>query len=243
VPQALQQSLSPADSANMRTAGRSHTPPARTTASLPPPSGTPSTPHKNLFSYAGQPTPSRTPSSRHGVLNLNARSDLYSLSPIKYSSQRMLLSPQRQARAVSKVPYKVLDAPDLADDFYLNLVDWGSQGTLGVGLGSCVYMWNSSSGRVTKLCELADDSVTSVNWIQRVSHPAPFSFRILTYAGLTPRRWNKSGSSPDLGCADSASPAYHDGPHSSRWRTCVERAHSHIRVTGSYHLPPGCPAA
>ncbi|KAJ6196594.1 WD40-repeat-containing domain protein [Bipolaris maydis] len=144
----------------------------RTTASLPPPSGTPSTPHKNLFSYSGQPTPSRTPSSRHGVLNLNARSDLYSLSPIKYSSQRMLLSPQRQARAVSKVPYKVLDAPDLADDFYLNLVDWGSQNTLGVGLGSCVYMWNSSSGRVTKLCELADDSVTSVNWIQRGSHIA-----------------------------------------------------------------------
>ena len=152
----------------MRTSGRSHTPPARTTASLPAPNLTPSTPHKNLFNYSGQPTPSRTLSSRHGI-NLNAQSDLYSLSPIKFSSQRMLLSPQRQARAVSKVPYKVLDAPDLADDFYLNLVDWGSQNTLGVGLGSCVYMWNSSSGRVTKLCELADDSVTSVNWIQRVS--------------------------------------------------------------------------
>jgi cell division cycle 20-like protein 1 (cofactor of APC complex) len=81
----------------------------------------------------------------------------------------MLLSPQRTPRAVSKVPYKVLDAPDLADDFYLNLVDWGSQNILGVGLGSCVYMWNSASGRVTKLCELTDDSVTSVSWIQRVS--------------------------------------------------------------------------
>ena len=152
----------------MRTSGRSHTPPARTTASLPAPNLTPSTPHKNLFNYSGQPTPSRTPSSRHGI-NLNAQSDLYSLSPIKFSSQRMLLSPQRTPRAVSKVPYKVLDAPDLADDFYLNLVDWGSQNTLGVGLGSCVYMWNSSSGRVTKLCELNDDSVTSVSWIQRVS--------------------------------------------------------------------------
>ncbi|KAH3920664.1 hypothetical protein HBI56_013390 [Parastagonospora nodorum] len=172
VPQAFPQSLSPTDSANMRRSGRSHTPPTRSAASLPPPSGTPSTPHKNLFSYSGQPTPSRTPSSRHGVLNLNARSELYSLSPIKYSSQRMLLSPQRAPRAVSKVPYKVLDAPDLADDFYLNLVDWGSQNILGVGLGSCVYMWNSSSGRVTKLCELGDDSVTSVNWIQRGSHIA-----------------------------------------------------------------------
>ena len=69
---------------------------------------------------------------------------------------------------MSKVPYKVLDAPDLADDFYLNLVDWGSSNVLGVGLGSSVYMWNSQSGRVTKLCDLGDDIVTSVSWIQRV---------------------------------------------------------------------------
>lgn len=170
VPQAFEQRLSPTDSGNLRISGRSHTPPVTGTASLPLTSGTPSTPHKNLFSYAGQPTPSRTPSSQHGVLNLNARSDLYSISPIKYSSQRMLLTPQRAPRSVSKVPYKVLDAPDLADDFYLNLVDWGSQNILGVGLGSCVYMWNSTSGRVTKLCELTDDTVTSVNWIQRVRH-------------------------------------------------------------------------
>lgn len=178
VPQAMPQSLSPNDSANMRRSGRSHTPPAaRTTSTLPAPSLTPSTPHKNMFTYSarhsfsGQPTPSRTPQSRHAI-NLNARSDIYSLSPVKYSSQRMLLSPQKTPRAVAKVPYKVLDAPDLADDFYLNLVDWGSQSTLGVGLGSCVYMWNANTGRVTKLCELTDDTVTSVNWIQRGSHLA-----------------------------------------------------------------------
>ncbi|KAF4635004.1 hypothetical protein G7Y89_g3095 [Cudoniella acicularis] len=67
---------------------------------------------------------------------------------------------------------RVLDAPDLADDFYLNLVDWGSSNVLGVGLGSCVYMWNSQTGRVNKLCELPDDTVTSVSWIQRGSHIA-----------------------------------------------------------------------
>lgn len=81
----------------------------------------------------------------------------------------MLLSPRKQPRTVNKVPYKVLDAPELADDFYLNLVDWGSTNILGVGLGSCVYMWNSASGLVTKLCDLGtDDNVTSVAWIQRV---------------------------------------------------------------------------
>ena len=118
---------------------------------------------------SGHPTPSRTPQSRHGP-NLNARSDLYSLSPVRFDSQRLLLSPKKAPRAVSKVPFKVLDAPDLADDFYLNLVDWGGSNILGVGLGSCVYMWNSSSGRVTKLCDLQDDIVTSVSWIQRGTH-------------------------------------------------------------------------
>ena len=159
----------------------SRTPPTNISpTALPPASLTPSTPHKNLFSYmsprhnvnlSGQPTPSRTPQSRHGP-NLNSRSDLYSLSPVRLDSQRLLLSPRKPPRAVSKVPFKVLDAPELADDFYLNLVDWGSSNILGVGLGQCVYMWNSISGRVTKLCELADDTVTSVSWIQRGSHIA-----------------------------------------------------------------------
>lgn len=138
---------------------RSHTPPAHTISSLPPASITPSTPHKNLFTYAsprigsGQPTPSKTPRSQHGP-NLNVRSELYSLSPIRYDSQRILETPRKQPRYVNKVPYKVLDAPDLQDDFYLNLVDWGSSNVLGVGLGNSVYMWNSNTGRVTKLCEL-----------------------------------------------------------------------------------------
>lgn len=159
---------------------RSHTPPTNSSKTSLPASLTPSTPHKNLFTYmsprhhtniAGHPTPSRTPQSRHGP-NLNARSEIYSLSPVRFGSQQMLLSPRKQPRAVSKVPYKVLDAPDLADDFYLNLVDWGSSNVLGVGLGSSVYMWNSQSGRVNKLCELQDDTVTSVSWIQRGSHIA-----------------------------------------------------------------------
>jgi cell division cycle 20-like protein 1 (cofactor of APC complex) len=161
--------------------GRRHTPPSA--ASLPPASITPNTPHKNLFSYkspqkqigSGHPTPSsKTPyTNRIGPINLNARSDLYSVSPIHFSSQSILQSPRKQPRPIAKVPYKVLDAPELADDFYLNLVDWGSANILGVGLGSCVYMWNSSSGKVTKLCELDDnDLVTSVSWIQRGSHIA-----------------------------------------------------------------------
>ena len=71
--------------------------------------------------------------SRRGP-NINPQSELYSLSPVRLESQKMLLSPKKAPRAVSKVPFKVLDAPDLADDFYLNLVDWGSSNMLESGL-------------------------------------------------------------------------------------------------------------
>ncbi len=159
---------------------RSHTPPNHSSVSSLPASLTPSTPHKNLFSYmsprhhsnvAGHPTPSRTPQSRHGP-SLDTRSEMYSLSPVRFGSQQMLLSPRRQPRAVSKVPYKVLDAPELADDFYLNLVDWGSANVLGVGLGPSVYMWNAQTSVVNRLCTLEDDTVTSVSWIQKGTHLA-----------------------------------------------------------------------
>jgi cell division cycle 20-like protein 1, cofactor of APC complex len=41
-------------------------------------------------------------------------------------------------RKIAKQPFKVLDAPNLQDDFYLNLVDWSSTNCLSVGLSSCV---------------------------------------------------------------------------------------------------------
>lgn len=60
-------------------------------------------------------------------------------------------------RRVSKLPYKVLDAPGLQDDFYLNLVDWSSTNVLAVGLQCAVYIWNADNGKVQKLCEVGQD--------------------------------------------------------------------------------------
>ncbi len=67
---------------------------------------------------------------------------------------------------MSKVPCKVLDAPALQDDFYLNLIDWSGNNQLAVGLGHCIYLWNAETSKVTKLCELQNDLVTSVGWAQ-----------------------------------------------------------------------------
>ncbi|KAL9242853.1 hypothetical protein vseg_016812 [Gypsophila vaccaria] len=82
-------------------------------------------------------------------------------------------SPIKAPRKVPRAPYKVLDAPSLQDDFYLNLVDWSPHNVLAVGLGNSVYLWNASSSKVTKLCDLGlDDSVCSVGWAQRGTHLA-----------------------------------------------------------------------
>ncbi|KAF2721861.1 WD40 repeat-like protein [Polychaeton citri CBS 116435] len=166
-----------------RNGSREQTPPVMGPSLFSGPSLTPSTPHKNMFSYAPRQPQSLTPRSasrsERGP-NINARSELYSLSPVKHSSQNMLLSPRKTPRHVSKVPYKVLDAPELADDFYLNLVDWGASDILAVGLGECVYLWSRETGNVKQLCKLDGDPVTSVSWIQRGTHLA-----IGTTKGLT----------------------------------------------------------
>ena len=86
-------------------------------------------------------------------------------------TEALLCSPPLPKRRVAHVPYKVLDAPALADDFYLNLLDWGSQNIVAVGLGSDVYLWNGFTANVTKLTNLGpDDRVMSVKWSGRGGH-------------------------------------------------------------------------
>nr|CAB3479571.1 unnamed protein product [Digitaria exilis] len=82
-------------------------------------------------------------------------------------------SPRKPPRKVPKTPHKVLDAPSLQDDFYLNLVDWSSQNMLAVGLGTCVYLWSASNSKVTKLCDLGPrDTVCAVHWSREGSYLA-----------------------------------------------------------------------
>lgn len=66
-----------------------------------------------------------------------------------HHSQKLLRSPRKPTRKISKIPFKVLDAPELQDDFYLNLVDWSSLNVLSVGLGTCVYLWSACTSQVS----------------------------------------------------------------------------------------------
>lgn len=61
--------------------------------------------------------------------------------------------PKRPAKRVkSHIPYRVLDAPCLRNDFYSNLVSWSkSTDNIMVGLGCSVYMWSDKHGAVPVL--------------------------------------------------------------------------------------------
>lgn len=79
----------------------------------------------------------------------------------------------KKLRKIQKAPYKVLDAPALQDDFYLNLIDWSEQNILAVGLGSAVYLWAPETGKVTKLCDLSLlDSISSLVWLKKSQYLA-----------------------------------------------------------------------
>lgn len=72
-----------------------------------------------------------------------------------------LSSFKNSGRKIGKLPIKVLDAPALQDDFYLNLLDWSIQNYLAVGLATSVYLWNASNSKVTKLCDLGMQNIAT----------------------------------------------------------------------------------
>ena len=78
-----------------------------------------------------------------------------------------------QHRHIATAPERVLDAPNLSDDYYLNLLDWSVGNVLAVALGAEVYLWDAASGCIDLLCELGSaDAVTSVQWMADGSHLA-----------------------------------------------------------------------
>ncbi|XP_050381940.1 cell division cycle 20.2, cofactor of APC complex-like [Argentina anserina] len=93
---------------------------------------------------------------------------------------RALLSPpdhkakSRARRHISQKPERMLDAPLLSDDFYLNLLDWGSNNILAIALGSTVYLWDASNSSTSVLVTVSDDDgpVTSISWAADGRHIA-----------------------------------------------------------------------
>eukprot|EP00978_Attheya_sp_CCMP212_P026300 scaffold86257_cov57-Attheya_sp.AAC.1 len=73
----------------------------------------------------------------------------------------------KAGRNIPKTPIQVLQAPDMVDDFYANILSWGDNNCLAIGLGDSVFLWNARNGDSVMLLTLQDpdDYVTSVSWM------------------------------------------------------------------------------
>lgn len=84
-------------------------------------------------------------------------------------SENVQVGAVKRSKAFRHIPQsaeRTLDAPELLDDYYLNLLDWSSQNVVAVALGNTVYLWHASSGSIEELMQVGDDNgpVTSVGW-------------------------------------------------------------------------------
>ena len=81
---------------------------------------------------------------------------------------------KKASRHIPQAPERILDAPDIRNDYYLSLVDWSSTGVLAVALGAHIYLWNSATGSISQLAELGglDEYVCSVKWVSEGAHLA-----------------------------------------------------------------------
>ena len=93
---------------------------------------------------------------------------LYSASAS--TSRKGKSSTRHVGRHIPSAPARILDAPDLLDDYYLNLLSWSDTNVLAVALSQTVYLWNAETGAIDELCNVEDQGpdahVSSVSWIQ-----------------------------------------------------------------------------
>lgn len=100
----------------------------------------------------GTPSNRRSTSSLAGVSSRNSARGSIGGSTTDPSHHR---GSSETSRKISRTPYKVLDAPLLQDDYYLNLLDWSQGNVLAVALGASVYLWSAATAKVSRLCDLS----------------------------------------------------------------------------------------
>lgn len=122
---------------------------------------------------------SSSSSSSHRILSFKDKApapkgDTVNNLKTLYSSTGSMASKTGQGtklvnRQIPSAPSRILDAPELLDDYYLNLLSWGVTNLLAVALSQTVYLWNAGTGDIQELCTLeggADAHISSVSWVQ-----------------------------------------------------------------------------
>lgn len=114
--------------------------------------------------------------SRNDFENLNPNLPSIGTYGSELSDDRInsKISKPLTTRKIAKTPYKILDAPSLVDDFYLNLLDWSSTNHISIGLQNAVYVWSATTNKAHKAHETTpgESTICSVAFNQTSSYLA-----------------------------------------------------------------------
>ena len=109
--------------------------------------------------------------SNHKIMNFSNKpnqqtSKNMNKADITKTFKKIDMAKEKKTRKISKKPYKILEAPNLQDDFYLNLLDWSDNNQIAVALDSALYIWSGCSTDVHRLYETSqiNDYICSVSF-------------------------------------------------------------------------------
>jgi len=92
----------------------------------------------------------KDPATSHRILSFQDKAPapkgdtLNNLKVLYSQSKASASNPKLVSRSIPSAPIRVLDAPDLMDDYYLNLLSWSDQNVMAVALGQTVYLWDAA---------------------------------------------------------------------------------------------------
>ncbi len=78
-------------------------------------------------------------------------------------------------KRIPQIPYKVLDAPGLEDDFYQNLIEWSCKNLLAIGIKSQICLWNVNKNISCNGINLASEEFSKANIVQNLNFNNPTS--------------------------------------------------------------------
>lgn len=81
---------------------------------------------------------------------------------------------KQTTRHISQTAEKILDAPGLMDDYYLNVLDWSTNNVIAIGLEKDIFLLNATSGDIQQISPITstDGYVSSVSWAADGNHLA-----------------------------------------------------------------------
>ncbi|KAI5133760.1 cell division cycle 20, cofactor of APC complex [Nematocida ausubeli] len=68
-------------------------------------------------------------------------------------------------RPLPASPFRILDAPSILNDYYVNLLDWSKDNLISLGLSEQLYLWNASNKSVSHVVDAPDNHhISSVSF-------------------------------------------------------------------------------